>query len=77
MLASGSRQELDAVAADVREVGGEVVAIERRPDSLADAEAILAAGRDAFGRVDRLVVASGTNKAGFIQNQDLRGLAGR
>jgi NAD(P)-dependent dehydrogenase (short-subunit alcohol dehydrogenase family) len=70
VLASGSRSELDEVAADVREVGGKVVAIERRPDSLADAEAILAAGRDAFGRVDRLVVASGTNKAGFIQNQD-------
>jgi NAD(P)-dependent dehydrogenase (short-subunit alcohol dehydrogenase family) len=70
VLASGSRAELDAVAAEVREVGGEVVAIERRPDSLADAQAILAAGRDAFGRVDRLVVASGTNKAGFIEKQD-------
>ena len=70
VLASGSRAELDAVAADVREVGGKVVAIERRPDSLADAEAILGAGREAFGRVDRLVVASGTNKAGFIQSQD-------
>src|SRR5207244_10044304 len=60
VLASGSGEELDEVAAEVREVGGKVVAVERRPDSLADAETILTAGREAFGKVDRLVGASGT-----------------
>lgn len=69
VLASGSKAELDAVVAEAHELGAEVVALSRRPDSIADAEAILAAAREAFGRVDLLVVASGTNKAGFIEDQ--------
>lgn len=71
VLASGSTSELDAVLAELREVGAEAIAINRRPDTLEDAEAMLKAGLDAFGRVDQLVVASGTNKAGFIQDQSL------
>lgn len=70
VLASGSAKELAEVAAEVREVGGEVETIVRRPDSLADAEAILQAALQRFGRVDHLVVASGTNKPGFIEDQD-------
>jgi len=69
VLASGSKAELDAVVAEAHELGAEVVALSHRPDSIADAEAILAAAREAFGRVDLLVVASGTNKAGFIEDQ--------
>ncbi len=69
VLASGSERELAGVIAEVKEVGGEAVSIKRRPDKIEDAEAILKAGLDAFGRVDMLVVASGTNKAGFIQDQ--------
>jgi NAD(P)-dependent dehydrogenase (short-subunit alcohol dehydrogenase family) len=69
LLASGSAEDLAAVVADVRDVGGEVASIVRRPDALADAAAILQAALDAYGRVDALVVASGTNKAGFIENQ--------
>ena len=69
LLASGSAEELDTVVEDVREAGGNVENIVRRPDSLEDAEAILQAALDAYGRVDRLVVASGTNKAGFIEKQ--------
>jgi NAD(P)-dependent dehydrogenase (short-subunit alcohol dehydrogenase family) len=69
VLASGSQNELDAVMAEMREVGGDAMAVHRRPDSLDDAQAILQAGLDAYGRVDQLVVASGTNKAGFIQDQ--------
>jgi NAD(P)-dependent dehydrogenase (short-subunit alcohol dehydrogenase family) len=69
VLASGSRAELDAVVAEARELGAEVAAAERRPDTIEDANAILATGLDAFGRVDLLVVASGTNKAGFIEDQ--------
>ncbi|MDO8360742.1 MAG: SDR family oxidoreductase [Devosia sp.] len=71
VLASGSQSELDAVLVEVREVGGEAIAVNRRPDTLEDAEAMLRAGLDAFGSVDQLVVASGTNKAGFIQDQSL------
>jgi len=66
VLASGSQEELDTVAAEVREVGGEAVTIVRRPDTLEDAQAMLATGLAAYGRVDQLVVASGMNKAGFI-----------
>lgn len=69
LLASGTAGDLERVVKDVREVGGDVTTIVRRPDTLDDAEAILKAALDAYGRVDRLVVASGTNKAGFIENQ--------
>jgi NAD(P)-dependent dehydrogenase (short-subunit alcohol dehydrogenase family) len=69
LLASGTAEELEAVVKDVGDVGGEVTSIARRPDTLEDAEAILKAALDAYGRVDQLVVASGTNKAGFIENQ--------
>jgi NAD(P)-dependent dehydrogenase (short-subunit alcohol dehydrogenase family) len=69
LLASGTAEELEAVVADVREVGGQVANIVRRPDTLEDAEAILDAALKVYGRVDQLVVASGTNKAGFIESQ--------
>jgi NAD(P)-dependent dehydrogenase (short-subunit alcohol dehydrogenase family) len=42
----------------------------RRPDSLADAEAMLDAALATFGQVDQLVVASGLNKPGFIHELD-------
>ena len=69
LLASGTAEELEAVVNDVRDVGGKVASIVRRPDTLEDAEAILKAALDAYGRVDQLAVASGTNKAGFIESQ--------
>lgn len=69
VLVSGSKKELDAVAAEAKELGAEVEALVRRPDSVDDAGAILKAALDRFGRVDLLAVASGTNKAGFIQDQ--------
>jgi NAD(P)-dependent dehydrogenase (short-subunit alcohol dehydrogenase family) len=70
VLASGSEGELNDVAAEAREVGAEVVTVVRRPDTLEDAQAMLKAGLDAFGSVEQLVIASGFNKAGFIQDQD-------
>jgi NAD(P)-dependent dehydrogenase (short-subunit alcohol dehydrogenase family) len=66
VLASGSKDELDTVAAEVKEVGGEVETVGRWPDSLADAQAMVEAALKRFGRVDQLVVASGMNKPGFI-----------
>lgn len=68
VLASGSADELADVVAEVEEVGGEAVSIQRRPDSLEDAEAIRALALEKFGRIDQLVIASGYNKAGFIQD---------
>jgi NAD(P)-dependent dehydrogenase (short-subunit alcohol dehydrogenase family) len=70
VLASGSKAELDEVAAEVRELGGEPATIVRRPDSLADAQAMLDTALTTFGRADQLVVASGLNKPGFIHELD-------
>src|SRR6202040_21585 len=56
LLASGTGEELDKVAAEVRELGGEPATVVRRPDSLEDAEAMLDAALATFGRVDQLVV---------------------
>jgi len=70
VLASGSKGELDEVAAEVREVGGEVETMVRRPDSLGDANAMVEAALKRFSRLDQLVVASGMNKPGFIHELD-------
>src|SRR5437868_5427649 len=53
VLASGSKDELDEVAAEVCEAGGEAEAIVRRPDSLEDAKAMLDTALKRFGRVDQ------------------------
>ena len=66
LLASGSSDELEGVAQEVRELGGDPALVVRRPDSQADAEAMLDSALARFGRVDQLVVASGFNKPGFI-----------
>jgi NAD(P)-dependent dehydrogenase (short-subunit alcohol dehydrogenase family) len=65
-LASGSKGELDVVADEAKSLGAKVTLVYRRPDKLDDAEAMLKAAVDAYGRVDQLIVASGYNKAGFI-----------
>jgi len=70
VLASGNKEELDAVVGEVIEVGGEAIGVNRRPDTLEDAEAICAAGIKVFGTMDQLVIASGHNKAGFIHEMD-------
>ena len=66
VLASGSKGELDQVVEEAKSLGAKVAVVYRRPDTLEDAEAMLKAGLDTFGRVDQLVVASCYNKAGFI-----------
>jgi NAD(P)-dependent dehydrogenase (short-subunit alcohol dehydrogenase family) len=68
VLASGTKDELETVAGEAREVGGEVETIARRPDTLEDANAMVEAALKRFGRLDQLVVASGMNKPGFIQD---------
>lgn len=70
VLASGNNDDLQEVAKEVEEVGGKAVTVNRRPDSLEDAQAMLKAGLDTFGRVDQLVIGSGYNKAGFIHEME-------
>jgi NAD(P)-dependent dehydrogenase (short-subunit alcohol dehydrogenase family) len=70
-LVSGSKDELEDVAAEVREVGGDPEIMVARPESLEDAQAMRDGALARFGRVDQLVVASGLNKPGFIHEQSL------
>ena len=70
-LASGSAEPLADLARRITEAGGVAQTINRRPNGVEDAEAIVERGVDAFGAVDLLVVASGFNQAGFIHEQDL------
>ena len=69
-LAGGTKEDLDAVAEECREAGAEVQLVYRRPDTLEDAQAMLDAAVSAYGDLDQLVVGSGVNKPGFIQDLD-------
>jgi NAD(P)-dependent dehydrogenase (short-subunit alcohol dehydrogenase family) len=66
LLAAGSADPLEAVADEVREVGGSACTFVRRPDSEDDAAAIVAAAYGAYGSAELLVVASGFNKPSLI-----------
>lgn len=70
VLVSGSAGELDGIAAEAAELGADCKTVIARPDDLESARHMLDAAIAAFGRVDMLVIASGFNKAGFIQDQD-------
>ena len=61
VLAAGKAGELDATAAQCRELGAEVATVARRPNTEADCEAIMQCGADRFGGLDILVVGSGLN----------------
>lgn len=69
VLASGSQSELDIVTAEAESLGAKAVNIARRPNTLDDAQAMVDKAIDVFGGLDMLVVASGFNKPGFIQDQ--------
>jgi NAD(P)-dependent dehydrogenase (short-subunit alcohol dehydrogenase family) len=70
VLVSGSEAELMEVKAEVAAVGGEAATFVRRPDSVEDANAIREFALKSFGQIDQLVIASGYNKAGFIQDME-------
>ena len=67
LLVSGSAEALETVAAQARELGGEVRTLAIRPETLDDATAIIGAGVAAFGRVDSVFVASGFNDPAPIE----------
>lgn len=63
LLASGSKDPLEAVAREVADAGGTAQTLARRPDTLADACDIVGAAESAFGGPPHLlVVASGLNR---------------
>lgn len=71
-LAGSNKEDLDDVARECREVGGEhVELIYRRPDSLEEAQLMVDTSIEKHGKLDQLVIASGFNKAGFIHEQPL------
>jgi len=69
-LAARDAAKLEAVGQDVKELGGEAVLVDRRPEELADAEAMVAAAARAYGRLDGVVTAAGLNRVGLIVDQD-------
>jgi NAD(P)-dependent dehydrogenase (short-subunit alcohol dehydrogenase family) len=70
LLASGSEDQLAPVAAEAAGAGGAVHTLVRRPETLADAEAIVSAAVESFGAADMLVVASGLNVPAFIHEME-------
>jgi NAD(P)-dependent dehydrogenase (short-subunit alcohol dehydrogenase family) len=68
LLASGSSDGLEQVAATARDAGGEVKTLVARPDSEAEVDSIYGAAIDAFGTVDSVFVASGLNKPNMIED---------
>ena len=66
VMTAGKTKELEAIAGECREIGAEVEAVNKRPITEADCEAIVDAARLRFGRVDILVVASGKNDVSKI-----------
>ncbi len=69
-LAGGNAAALEEIAA-LPELAGRSTIVVRRPDSLADAEAIVSGALAAYGRLDGMLVASGMNKVGLIQDQSV------
>jgi NAD(P)-dependent dehydrogenase (short-subunit alcohol dehydrogenase family) len=71
VLAAGKQSELDAISAECRALGAEVLPVNRRPNTEADCDAIMDAAAGKFGGVDILVVASGLNDVAMITEMSL------
>ncbi|MCP4382120.1 MAG: SDR family oxidoreductase [Hyphomicrobiales bacterium] len=70
VLTAGNTAALDEVAARCRDGGAEVEAINRRADTEAACDDIVAAAVARFGRIDILVVASGMNQVAKIVDME-------
>ena len=66
-LAAGNSDALDAVASECRDLGASVAAVNARPDSEAAVDAMVGKTVETHGRLDILVVASGINRVGMIE----------
>jgi NAD(P)-dependent dehydrogenase (short-subunit alcohol dehydrogenase family) len=71
LLVSGSQVALEEVANEARTTGATVSTLVVRPETLSDAEAIIARGVELYGRVDSVLVASGFNKPAAIEAMSL------
>ncbi|MBC2665698.1 SDR family oxidoreductase [Novosphingobium flavum] len=68
VITAGNAGELDALRAELAGNGIEATAVNRRPNTEADCDAIVAAAVSAYGGVDILVIASGVNDVGMIND---------
>ncbi|BBE34758.1 putative oxidoreductase [Sphingosinicella microcystinivorans] len=66
VVTAGSKDDLAALEAELGTAGIDAVAVNRRPNTEADCDAIVDAAVEAFGGVDILVVASGVNDVAMI-----------
>ncbi|MCZ4342777.1 SDR family oxidoreductase [Sphingomonadaceae bacterium G21617-S1] len=66
VVTAGSKDDLAALGTELVEAGIEAVAVNRRPDTEADCDAIVHAAVEAFGGIDILVIASGVNDVAMI-----------
>src|SRR5207247_213580 len=65
-LAAGSADALEQLGAELRDHGGEVELVNRRPDSEADTEAMVESAIRAHGRIDAVLTAAGVNQVHMI-----------
>jgi NAD(P)-dependent dehydrogenase (short-subunit alcohol dehydrogenase family) len=68
-LASGDLSRLEKLAAELQEQGVEVQVTEKRAETIADTDAVVDLAVDAFGGVDILICAAGTNDIAEIIDQ--------
>lgn len=69
-LTAGGADTLEELGSELREQGGEVELVVRRPETAADTDAMVDAAMNAHGRLDLLVTAAGMNKVAPIHEQD-------
>ncbi len=69
-LAGGDAESLEELGSELRENGGEVELVARRPNSAQDTDEMVRASVDAHGRLDFLFTAAGDNRPAKIEQQD-------
>ncbi len=69
-LTAGSADALEQLGSELRDQGGEVELVTRRPESEQDTDAMVDAAVRAHGRVDLVVTAAGVNRVHMIEEFD-------
>lgn len=69
VVAGGNRDKLDSLATEIVDGGGQATAVNLRPSTEADVDAIIAATLDAASGLDIVVSGSGTNLVAPITDQ--------
>jgi NAD(P)-dependent dehydrogenase (short-subunit alcohol dehydrogenase family) len=70
-LAGGNADRLEELGAELRAAGAAVELVARRPHSLEDAEAMVAAATSAHSAPELIVTAAGVNKVATIEDQSV------